>query len=66
MIARAVEYHGRITKQGSRLLRWVMVEAARVAVNNDARLSEFYERVGARMCVPKFSFSTAVGSGSVF
>jgi transposase len=44
----SVEYHGHITKQGSRMLRWIMVEAARVAANNDARLSEFYERVKQR------------------
>lgn len=43
-----VEYHGRITKQGSRLLRWVMVEAARTAVRYDCRLREFYERVRRR------------------
>ena len=30
------------------MLRWIMVEAARVAANNDARLSEFYERVKQR------------------
>jgi transposase len=44
----SVEYHGRITKQGSRMLRWIMVEAARVAVNHDSRLGEFYERVKRR------------------
>jgi transposase len=44
----SVERHGRITKQGSKLLRWVMVECARVAVVHDARLSEFYERVKHR------------------
>ena len=27
-----------ITKQGSRMLRWIMVEAARVAVNHDDRM----------------------------
>ncbi|MGA9388619.1 MAG: IS110 family transposase [Candidatus Bathyarchaeia archaeon] len=44
----SVEYHGRITKQGSRVLRWIMVEAARVAVNHDDRLGSFYERVKLR------------------
>jgi len=43
-----VEYHGSITKQGSRMLRWIMVEAARTAVNSDSRLGEFYERVKVR------------------
>ena len=44
----SVEYHGSITKQGSRMLRWVMVEAARVAVNHDDRMRAFYERVKHR------------------
>jgi len=44
----SVERHGRITKQGSRLLRWVMVECSRIAVQYDARLCEFYERVKRR------------------
>jgi transposase len=44
----SVEYHGSITKQGSRMLRWIMVEAARVAVNYDPRMRAFYERVKHR------------------
>ncbi len=44
----SVEYHGNITKQGSRILRWIMVEAARVAVNHDDRMRAFYERVEHR------------------
>jgi transposase len=44
----SVERHGRITKQGSKMLRWIMVECARSAVLHDARLSEFYERVKHR------------------
>lgn len=44
----SVEYHGNITKQGSKLLRWIMVEAARVAVNHDDRMRSFYERVKHR------------------
>ena len=43
-----VEYHGNITKQGSTMLRWIMVEAARVASVFDPRLKSFYERVKAR------------------
>lgn len=44
----SVEYHGNITKQGSRMLRWIMVEAARVAVNHDDRMRAFYECVKHR------------------
>ena len=43
-----VEYHGAITKRGSSLLRWAMVEAARTAVQRDERLRAFYERVRAK------------------
>ena len=44
----SVEYHGSIAKQGSRMLRWIMVESAGTAVNSDSRLGEFYERVKQR------------------
>ncbi len=43
-----IMYTGRITKQGSRMLRWIIVEAARVAVNHDEKLKEFYVRVASR------------------
>ena len=43
-----IEFHGNITRQGSRMLRWVMVESARVASVHDERLGGFYERVKAR------------------
>ncbi len=43
-----VEYHGRITKRGSTILRWVMVEDARIAVRHDERMRAFYERVAKR------------------
>jgi transposase len=43
-----VEYHGNITKQGSVMLRWIMVESARVASVFDPRMKAFYERVAKR------------------
>jgi transposase len=43
-----VEYTGRITKRGSGMLRWVMVEAAWIAVRHDEKLGGFFERVRAR------------------
>lgn len=43
-----VEFHGGVTKQGSRMLRWAMVEAAHSAVRFDPRMREFYERVRRR------------------
>lgn len=38
-------YHGRITKQGSSSLRWIMVEAAQKAPKYSPRLARFYQRV---------------------
>jgi transposase len=43
-----VEIHGGITKQGSKVLRWAMVEAAWVAVQHDERMRGFYLRVKGR------------------
>jgi transposase len=43
-----VEYNGSITKRGSRMLRWAMVEAARVAIQHDEKLGTFYKRVRER------------------
>jgi len=44
----SVEIHGGVTKQGSKMLRWIMVEAARSAVRHDERMRRFYERVKRR------------------
>lgn len=44
----SVEFHGRITKRGSSILRWALVEAARIAVQRDDRMKGFYERVAER------------------
>lgn len=40
--------HGRITRQGNKLVRWVLVQAAQVARIHDERFSEFYERYAGR------------------
>lgn len=39
---------GRVTKQGNKLVRWVMVQAAHVASLHDERFKEFYERYARR------------------
>ena len=39
---------GRITKQGNKLVRWVLVEAAKNACRYDERFREFYERYARR------------------
>ena len=55
----AIEYYGSITKQGSKMIRWIMVESARVAVNHDERLHTFYERIKYRRGDQKAIIATA-------
>jgi len=40
-------YTGRITRQGNRLLRWAFTEAVFPAIQKDAELRQFYERIAA-------------------
>ena len=44
----AVTRHGPITKQGNRWLRWALVEAVWPAIQSNAALRRFYERIKAR------------------
>jgi transposase len=44
----SIEYHGMLRWIMLRMLRWITVEAARVAVNHDAKMRSFYERVKHR------------------
>jgi len=39
---------GRITRQGSRTLRWILIQATHNACRNDARLRDFFQRVARR------------------
>ena len=41
-------FHGRLTKQGNKWLRWAMVEAVRPAVQTDLELRTYYERLRHR------------------
>lgn len=41
-------YHGGITKAGRKQARWLLVEAARVAIRYDGTLQTFYERLAAK------------------
>ncbi len=41
-------YHGRITKQGNKLVRWALVQAAHAAVRWDPQMATFYNRIAAR------------------
>jgi transposase len=41
------QYHGRITKEGSKYLRWILVEAARVHVQRcpESKITKHYEKL---------------------
>jgi transposase len=41
-------FHGRLTKQGNKWLRWAMVEAVRPAVTTDPEFRGYYERLRQR------------------
>jgi len=38
-------FHGRITKQGNKWLRWAIIEAAWPAISTDSGLRRYYERL---------------------
>lgn len=40
--------HGRITKQGSKWLRWAMIEAAQRSPINSPKLKEFFQRIARK------------------
>jgi len=41
-------FHGRLTKQGNKWLRWAVIEAVRPAVASDPELRQYYERLRQR------------------
>ncbi len=41
-------FHGRITKQGNKYIRWILIEAAQNASRYDPKLRGFYQRLAAR------------------
>lgn len=50
---------GRITKEGNKLLRWVLVQCALIAVRKDERFRKFYERIKAKKGPQKAIVATA-------
>jgi transposase len=40
--------YGKITKEGNRYLRWVLVQCAHVAIKQDERFMKFYERIAKK------------------
>jgi len=41
-------WHGRLTKQGNRWLRWAVVEAVKPAIHSNGELRSYYERIKYR------------------
>lgn len=41
-------YNGRITKEGSRRLRWILVQCAHTAIRANSKLNEFYSKIAKR------------------
>ena len=41
-------FHGRLTKQGNKYLRWALIEAVWPAIRTDSELGSYYRRVRAR------------------
>jgi len=52
-------YQGRITKQGSRWLRWILVECAHTSVKKKHRLQRFYLRIKHKRGTQKAMVATA-------
>jgi transposase len=50
---------GKITKEGNKLLRWILVQCAFVAIRNDQRFRNFYERIKQRKGSQKAIVATA-------
>ena len=42
------EYHGRITKHGSSIVRWTLVQCANAAVKFDEKMKRFYNKIKAK------------------
>lgn len=54
-----VRYSGSITKQGNKFIRWILVEAAHVAVRKDPALSHFYHRIKRKKGTHKATVAVA-------
>ncbi|NPV54700.1 MAG: IS110 family transposase [Firmicutes bacterium] len=52
-------YHGRITKQGNKYLRWALVEAVTGAIRVSPQLRTFYEKLKKRKGVKEAQIATA-------
>lgn len=52
-------YHGKISRQGSPWLRWILVQAAMKVIKTDQRLKNFYSRVRKRSSAKKARVAVA-------
>jgi transposase len=52
-------YHGRITKQGNKYIRWAMTEAAQMAVSKDPALKSFYNKLSRKKGSSKAKIAVA-------
>jgi transposase len=52
-------FHGRITKQGNKYLRWAMIEAIWPAIRKDIDLRNYYERIKAKKGANPVKVATA-------
>lgn len=52
-------YHGQITKQGNKYIRWIVTEAAQRAVRYDPRLNTFYLKIRRKKGSSKAIVATA-------
>lgn len=53
------EYRGRISKEGSKWLRWILIEAAMKVIRKDPQLKQFYNRIRRRAGVKRARVAVA-------
>ncbi len=41
-------YNGRITKEGSRRLRWILIQCAHASIRTNSKINEFYSKIAKR------------------
>lgn len=41
-------YNGRITKEGSRRLRWILIQCAHTSIRTNSKINEFYRKIAKR------------------
>ncbi|MBL7208978.1 MAG: IS110 family transposase [Dehalococcoidia bacterium] len=57
--SRGRTFHGRLTKQGNKYLRWAIVEATRPVIESDADLRAYYEKARVKKGANSAKIATA-------